>query len=93
MREDASKLRAAAKDPGDDARDDDAYSCSESDSAGEDGSKARFRKGRQRRNFAEALVIMAVKIQSAVSFVKTYLLCLKKKTIPWWEYVKIQSVV
>jgi hypothetical protein len=44
MRKDASKLRAAAKDSGDDARDDDACSCSKSDGAGEEGSKARFRK-------------------------------------------------
>ena len=44
MREDASKLRAAAKDPGDDARDDGACSCSESDGAGEDSSKVRWKE-------------------------------------------------
>jgi len=41
MRKGASKLRAALRDSGDDARGDDAYSCSESDGAGEDGSKVR----------------------------------------------------
>jgi len=41
MRKGASNLRAAAKDSGDDARDDDACFCSESDGAGEDGSKVR----------------------------------------------------